>query len=413
MKALATVAQSSTPAALRQVSALAQNAVNAVHQEYKYTFENHCCHITRLRPDILVVDFPDKERRHWLATQLNREFGGEYLVLNLSGDSYDTSEFQGPVMDILTMSRTVLPLEVLMRLCVSAHRWLLSAKSENITQQRALVVHGATGNAPGPLLVLLSCYLSWAGAATASDDDPSPHPKETLIEICAALGIPESSASPSQRRYLSYFELLQHDLAADVATLVLSRIALVGIGGDGCQRILQVWQQDTKLFQATVDSCDIAGAAVLVGLQCRGDMSVQVLLVLPACEGRESSEELEMLVCFHTAFIGDGFARFPEPEIDVFRNGADNGRTIDIFFEPVVADVKDMREAAAVATAAAAVASGPRDTMEAAPVQSEEPPAAARESWSAPMAFNLAAQDTSPVKTVFVADDIDRFFSDL
>mmetsp|Transcript_158991 Transcript_158991/g.289959 ORF Transcript_158991/g.289959 Transcript_158991/m.289959 type:complete len:128 (+) Transcript_158991:31-414(+) len=127
-----------------------------------------------------------------------------------------------------------------------------------------------------------------------------------------------------------------------------------------------------------------------------------------------------MQVCFHTAFISDGFIRFPEPEIEVFRAGGIDGCAIDIFFDPAfAADLEEARETAAVASAAAAVASGPTAVAEAVLVQQEECPAADVEPCALPEAlssvvnFNLAANDKSPVKTVFVADDIDRFFADL
>ena len=117
------------------------------HQEWQLTFVDYSCRLSLVRPNLMATDFPSRPRQHWLAARLNRDHQGSYLLINLSGTSYDTFELQGlskregghcvpgPVMDIM-MSGCVPPLEVLLRLVVSVHQWL------NHTRH-VVVVHGA------------------------------------------------------------------------------------------------------------------------------------------------------------------------------------------------------------------------------------------------------------------------------
>eukprot|EP00913_Durusdinium_trenchii_P016089 g15123.t1 len=219
-----------------------------------------------------VDHFPSRPRQHWLAARLNRDHSGSYLVINLSGTSYDTYELQGPCMDIM-MSGCVLPLEVLLRLVVSVQQWL-SRAARNV-----VVVHGAddgSGTAanygPGsfPVVLFFACYLSWVGKAD--------HPKEAMVEVTRRMGI-SRSLWPSQLRYLSYFELLQRgklDLWSHPARL--ARV-LVHAGSHLRDRALEVWKQEQLIFRTNVSEDDDVchTSAFRITSPAEGDLSLRLV----------------------------------------------------------------------------------------------------------------------------------------
>jgi hypothetical protein len=337
---------------------------------------------------------------------MNSSFGSEYLVVNLSGETYDTTKFQGPVMDV-KMSKHVPPLDVLLRLCVCAHKWLSG------TPSRCLVLHGSKADAMtkaghpfGAVLVFLSCYLCWTGTAE--------HPKEALPSICNICQVPENSALPSQHRYLSYFEGLHREAmkANKMPTLELTQVVLVGLGGDGLKRFLQVCQDESSIFQADLDTCTAADALVPLNLKCRGDLAMRVYTRRVGTSG-EHSEELELQICFHSAFVRNGFVRFPNHEVDQLGKATNNECAVDIFFRQLCKDeTEETLEAKTAATAASAVAAGPHmATATASATLEGEKVETTPEGPSPAAVFNIA--DSNSPRVVFKADDIDAFFADL
>merc|ERR1712232_866325 len=312
---------------------------------------------------------------------------------------------KGPVMDVL-MSGCVPPVDVLWRLCVSAHKWLTRSP------QRWLMVHGEEVNtvASSASVTVLSAYLFLAGMV--------PNTTEGIRVVCDTLGVPERTLFSSQRRYLDYFELLQRGVVqtVDASAVQLDRVVIVGVGGDQASRVLQIWQQDDVLFHTHFEASDSTDFIFQVGVHCQGDLSIRIL--------RGSAEhkpvtitELELQVCFHTAFLSGGFARFSEGDIDALHGAATAGCTIDIFLQSVASDVssENLREnsAAPVATAAAIAARG-----------SDIAPEACRPATSvAAIGSNAAslaeargirpAGGSASSNVVFLPEDVDAFFNDI
>mmetsp|Transcript_75802 Transcript_75802/g.149856 ORF Transcript_75802/g.149856 Transcript_75802/m.149856 type:complete len:412 (+) Transcript_75802:149-1384(+) len=296
-----------------------------------------------LRPlwsNVLVSSFPGQSSNtHGLPALLNREFCGRCLVVNLSGCTYDTSQFQDPVMDVI-MSGCVPPLDVLMRLCVSVHRWLSS------DAERVLVTHGgktvgkpwASACAFGSVAVFLACYMSWSGLAE--------NPKDGLLNVSNALetDIEEIELWPSHRRCVKYFELLQKGLMDGIGRpwMKLTCLVFVGMGGDGLPRVVEIWQQDRLLFRADVDCPDLEDAMFNVDTCCGGDIAIRVFCRRHSKTMAEGPAELELQVCFHTAFVADGFIRFPVHEIDRVCEETVEDVAIDAFFVPTSSKHEDV-----------------------------------------------------------------------
>jgi len=241
---------------------------------------------------------------------------------------------------------------------------------------------------------------------------------------------------PSQRRYLSYFELLQRGLmptpssgAAPTGAILLKRVVLVEVGGDSISRYLELWQQESCIFQAEIECLEETTAAVVsVDRKCVGDVSVRVLRVAQAgaqdddsaqpFEERsvqQPSREVEFQVCFHTAFVTTGeFIRFLRGDIDASSGTRQEGSSIDLFFER-----KDDKEGDATPDADSpdAAASAPNTDASAAGSSMffnladddsddetfEEPPTA--------FETGTTAKSMSGGTQIFSPKDVDKFFS--
>jgi len=408
-------AEATLQGSLTWAAQLAKNATTAL------TFDEHCLQLFNIRPNLVVAEFPSRDRRRFLASLMNRSYGSDYLVVNLSGESYDTSALQGPVMDVV-LSGCVPPLEILLRLCISIHSWLAESAC------RCLIVHGAeagwldtllSASSVGPAVVFLACYLSWLGSAI--------HPLEAMLDVCDSVGITEASLQPSQRRYLTYFELLQRGVVepSTRAPVQLKRIILVGVGGDGLCRSLEVWQRDQLLFSTELGVPDVDGAFVHVSGCCSGDLCVRILRT--GIAGQSAiAQTLEMRVCFHTAFVVDGFVRFTDRDIDACSQTNLSGCSMDVLVlpddaTPSVASATS-RPAVPEAEAKAAIRAGP-GSAESECLPPHQPTSGAKDQGSVagpqffdlshgPQFFDLSAEDTEK-RTVSAPDDIDAFFDDL
>lgn len=404
-----------------------QKAAEAIREEYLLTFEDYSCRLRAVRGNLVAMDFPSRGRSHWLATRLHRDFPQTHLIVNLSGRSYDTLEFHAPVMDIV-MSGCVPPLDVILRLCVSSHRWLGRSK------EHVIAVHGpdetarssASGAGLGAVVVLFACYLSWTGQAL--------HPKEGMLEVVEELDVTDE-VWPSQRRYLSYFELLQRGLVqtAESSRVSLARLVLIDICTDGLRRAVEVWEQDRRIFRTETSELmtesENGAWAIRVGESCRGDISIRVLRAAQhvgeePCTDVAPEWELELQVCLHTAFLVavDNFARFPARELDAPLGGPlAESCAIDVFLEPLSQgeELRDPRELLAEHVAEVAAQEGPK----AGPVffnmaaddEIHEPESAEEADEEVVLMGEGARLGIAPgaSRTVFAPEDIDAFFDEL
>jgi hypothetical protein len=364
-----------------------------------------------------VSAFPaESSGTQWLPALLNRKFSGGCLVVNLSGCTYDTSQFQDPVMDVI-MSGCVPPLDVLLRLCVSVHRWLSS------DAERVLVTHGskiaggswASARAFGSVAVFLACYMSWSGLVET--------PKDGILAVSSALAmdIQDDQLWPSHRRYLKYFELLQNGLMDDIGRpwMKLTRLVFIGVGGDGLPRTVEIWQQDRLLFRNNVDCPDLEDAVFNVDICCGGDIAIRIFCLRHSDVTTEGPFELELQACFHTAFVADGFIRFPAHEIDRVCEEAVEDAAIDAFFVPT-SNNEDVGVDGGIATMAAVVQGLTRQEsrVEASPSDEgtrlqkgvDQCNPALGSSHSQEHANRVIPVHSSNV--VFLPEDIDSFFDD-
>jgi len=358
------------------------------------------CRLVEVRPQLLVAEWPSNAKRLHFSSMLNHEYNGEYLVVNLSGQSYGCAEFQGPVMDVV-MSGCMPPVDVLLRLCMSAHKWL------NRSPQRWLVVHGEEVETKfaGSAVAVLAAYLCLKGDV--------PNPTEGAQVVCEALGISTRSLFPSHWRYLGYFELLKQGTVqtVDASRQQLARVVMVAVGGDQVPRMLQIWEQDRLVFNRHFEDSGSTDSIFQVGVHCQGDLCIRVLRGSKKYSNVMLTD-LELQVCLHTAFLSDGFARFSQGDIDAPHGASTKGRTIDIILHPLTADTPSdsLPEIAAAALAIeATITAGAQDCAP----EGNEPTASTALAAACDDKRAWRAGRASPMNTVFLPDDIDSFFDDM
>lgn len=386
-----------------EVNEWTKTAVKTIHKEFALTFQDYGCQLRYAATNLIAAEFPSRGRQHWLAARLNRDHPGNHLIINLSGQTYDTAELQGPVLDIVMSGGCVPPLEVLLRLCVSSHRWLSRSTS------CVIVAHGSCGwsdpelsQGMAPVLLFFSCYLSWAGLCK--------NPTDGILKVSEALEIP-AEGLPSLHRYLRYFEMLIRGNIELVryGNVRLARLVLLELTKDGLHRRLEIWQQERLLLQSPVERCaaDVGTLALQVDIPVKGDLALRIL----RSKDKEGPWHFELKACFHSAFmeLAGGFVRFDASEIEAAKEAfLAQGFAIDIFLgQTFVEDYADSSDVAATTTACLAAVTGPKQA--AADVQF----------------FNMAADDdvdyfraeadamSAQRHTVFAPDDIDAFFNDL
>jgi len=307
-------------------------------------------------------------------------------------------------MDV-AMNGCVPPVHVLLRLCVSVQTWLSGSPGRHLIVHGAKATKGDTSWSFGPAALLLGCYLSWIGL--------TPHPLEGAAEVCDALGITDKAVCPSQKRYLQYFELLHRGFSHSPSKhqARLSRVAFVGMGGDGIRRVLEIWQQDKKLFKENLGVVDKSGVIVQVTNRCVGDLVIQVL-----CVERGSGRRpwLEFRACLNTAFVEGGYSRFESRDLDVpgSTDPLVQGISVDaVIEEGCTADdcpQNDDKEA---------VQSGPKVADEPCTEEQEDFNPACEDSLSGKgketLYFDLTMEDAELCRMVFAPDDVDAFFNEL
>eukprot|EP00928_Gymnodinium_smaydae_P080402 TRINITY_DN64100_c0_g1_i1.p1 TRINITY_DN64100_c0_g1~~TRINITY_DN64100_c0_g1_i1.p1 ORF type:complete len:479 (+),score=42.31 TRINITY_DN64100_c0_g1_i1:226-1662(+) len=310
--------QASTPFTydgLQSLGMRAREVLNQVHSEYVKTFEEHCCELAYLSTNFIAMEFPTPSKIFYLAHRLNSSHASNYLVVNLSGDTYVTKEFEGQILDI-TVGIVSPPLDVILRLCASVHKWLLSDSAH------VVVVHCNASFLN--TAVFFCCYQSWAGIVT--------HPKECLDLCKAKLGI--SSWPPSMLRHLTYFELVRNGFLVPSEPLRLSRI-VVTVPSQALERpppALEVWQDRParKVFCSRFESWESGGLVYgfHVSAQVIGDLSIRIRFP-------DDGSDIDFItLAFHTAFVdmsvdGVSCTRFSEAELD----GSSNGFCVDLFLE--------------------------------------------------------------------------------
>jgi len=306
-----------------------------VQAEYRRTFVDLDCQIVTVRPGLLVMEFPSEEKIDRLSTRLNGDFGQRMLIYNMSERKYDTSKFQGEVVDVGFRGLPAPPVELLMELCVSAQQWLAGDEGN------ALVVHCFQGYSRSA--VFMSCLLAFRGLCS--------HPSDALQEVCEKLGVDEAAMIvPSQRRYLSYFQQCQQELSPVRTRFRLLRVQLNGVPQFDAEAkaafrpYVEVWSGGELIFTSEQRPGGAAASAQdalelhkaygagdsCVSIQPPADTFVagDVLVRVRHIHADGTSRDTALRVAFHTGFIDAGL-QLAKRELD---SACKDSRFSDEFF---------------------------------------------------------------------------------
>jgi len=190
-----------------------------------------------------------------VAQLLNQRHGSNYMIYNLSEKEYDTSPFQGQVLNFKFPGYPAPPLKMLFELCISIESWLAS-EPENI-----VVIHCMTGR--GRSAVVASCLLEWIGRASDA--------REALVYVCKMRRVQiKESMVPTQLRYLSMFHSVLQGERPRYQSLVVKRATLTQVPDmlsnkdpskastptGGCRPYLQIYKNGKCQFTTATEDAD-------------------------------------------------------------------------------------------------------------------------------------------------------------
>lgn len=331
--------------AARDVADVASKVSDTVQAEYRRTFIELDCQVFTVRPDLVVMEYPSDDKIERLATRLNADFSQRMLIFNMSERKYDTSRFQGEVVDVAFRGLPAPPVELIMELCISAQHWL------EMDPCNIIIVHCFSGYSRSA--VFLSCFMAFRGFC--------PHPVDALHEVCNQIGINDAVAIvPSQRRYLMYFQECQKGLSPTRKRLQLLRVQLNGVprfeteGNVAFRPYIEVWNHgelnytsfDTPPTPArnagrtsstaedvfhempagfsANDSCVVFQLPAII---VSGDVLIRVRHVYP-----NGSRDTALRLAFHTGFVTDGL-QLAKRELD---SACDDSRFPSEFFLDII-----------------------------------------------------------------------------
>jgi len=295
-------------AAAKDVAVVANKVSDVVQSEYQRTFVDLDCTIIQVRPNIQVMEFPADDCIDRLATRLNANHAQKMMILNLSEKTYMTSKFDGKVVAVNFHGLPVPPLKVLVDLCISAQSWLETDPAN------VLILHGSD-RYDGPAL-FLGCFMTMQGLYDESS--------EALQESCKLLKISaEEDVSPSQRRYLTYFQRVIQGKWQKCQRLCVLRTHLNTVprfekeGGSVAFRpSLEIWcggglkysslgSGDEDFVTLPAEFCDDDAC---VSFQLPSDMYLDgdVMICIQHMHS-DGTRELAVRFVFHTGCLPDGF----------------------------------------------------------------------------------------------------------
>uniref|UniRef100_A0A0G4FH05 Phosphatidylinositol-3,4,5-trisphosphate 3-phosphatase n=1 Tax=Chromera velia CCMP2878 TaxID=1169474 RepID=A0A0G4FH05_9ALVE len=207
VKSLGEAAREKAQQAFHHIDQIAQQQL---HQQ-NLPGTNLGAQLHQIRPNLFIMDFPHEDVIEDLSEALRGFHSNAFLMLNMSERTYNTRMFEGDVIDVNFRGLPSPPLDLLLKLQMSVHAWL-SSDPINI-----LVVHCYRGHSRSA--TFMSAYMAWAGLAE--------HPLQALEEVCEKVGLdPRTQILPSQKRCLSYVDLLQKGFSAKAPPVSIRRLIL-------------------------------------------------------------------------------------------------------------------------------------------------------------------------------------------
>uniref|UniRef100_M4BD47 Phosphatidylinositol-3,4,5-trisphosphate 3-phosphatase n=1 Tax=Hyaloperonospora arabidopsidis (strain Emoy2) TaxID=559515 RepID=M4BD47_HYAAE len=159
-----------------------------------------------------------------VAMYLNGNHNGQYMIWNLSEETYDNSYFDNQVLEFKFPGHPAPPLGLAFKLCSSIESWL-EADAKNVAAVHCLTGKGRTGT-------VIACYLAWVGHFSNALESLEYVAKQRQTSV-------EKLTIPSQRRYIQYFNNVMDGVKPRSSPLLLRRVIINTIPVFGERRVLE------------------------------------------------------------------------------------------------------------------------------------------------------------------------------
>uniref|UniRef100_A0AAV1TCC0 Phosphatidylinositol-3,4,5-trisphosphate 3-phosphatase n=1 Tax=Peronospora matthiolae TaxID=2874970 RepID=A0AAV1TCC0_9STRA len=158
-----------------------------------------------------------------VAMYLNGSHQGQYMIWNLSEETYDNSYFDNQVLEFKFPGHPAPPLGLAFKICSSIESWL-EADAKNVAVVHCLTGKGRTGT-------VIACYLAWVGLFSNALESLEYVAKQRQTSV-------EKLTIPSQRRYIQYFNNVMDGVKPRSSPSLLRRVIINTIPVFGERRVL-------------------------------------------------------------------------------------------------------------------------------------------------------------------------------
>lgn len=234
---------------------------NPLGKDNAYALEREVIDLTYVTDRFIAMGFPTEPRRARalataarqagkpqtsnniavVAAHLKRYHPGQYMLLNVSEESYDYSWFDEQVLEYKFPGHPAPPLGMLFKICASVESWI------EADRQNVIAVHCLTGR--GRTSVVLACAMTWLGLFDTTLEALAFVAKRRKIEV-------NRLTIPSQRRYAQYFANVLDGVAPRSEPVVLRRAIMsrapnFSKSRKGCCPYLQFFKAGKLAYTAT------------------------------------------------------------------------------------------------------------------------------------------------------------------
>lgn len=193
--------------------------------------------LTYVTDRLIAMGYP--KRPEIVAEYFQSHHRGQFMILNVSEESYDYQPFEEQVLEYKFPGHPAPPLGMLFKMCASVESWI------DADPQNVIAVHCLTGR--GRTSVVLACAAAWLGLFETTFEALSFIAKKREESV-------DRLTIPSQRRYAQYFANVLDGVAPRTEPVVLRRAIMSKaplFSEKGCCPYLQFFKAGKLAYTST------------------------------------------------------------------------------------------------------------------------------------------------------------------
>ena len=201
--------------------------------------------LTYVTPRVIAMSIPAegihklyRNSADTVARFLGQRHEGQYLVMNLSGLSYDYNKFADKVMDFPWPDHYPPPIELLFQACKAMHAW------HKLDINNVTVVHCRAGK--GRTGTLICCYMLFSGRLSGPEEALTYYRQKRFSK---GGGVTQ----PSQVRYVHYFADILKEKVKYPLVRQLDKIQLrtaPHMNGNSCKPFIEIYKDDLLVYSS-------------------------------------------------------------------------------------------------------------------------------------------------------------------